>query len=70
MNQDMGKSVIVTFPHYQKIKRILHEDEEGLYIYYSGQRVSVRPDTNTLGKPINGHYIGLHPKVSRNLERR
>lgn len=70
MNLDIGKPVTVTFPHYKKVKRILHEDKEGLCVHYAGQRVSVRPDTNSLGEPIRGYYIGLHPKVSRNLEGR
>ncbi len=61
--------VTVTFPHYGRVKRVLRQDYNGLYIRYQGQRCAVRPETNCLGEVVEGFYVGRHPKLEKILER-
>ena len=58
----INKKVTIRFPGYCKIQRVLKQDESGLYIKYQGQRVSIKPNTNALGEPIRGYYVGNYPK--------
>lgn len=63
MSTDIGTKVTVTFPHYGRIQRVLHEDLGGLYVKYQGHRVGVRPDRSGMGEVIPGYYVGKHPKI-------
>lgn len=46
VNAMIGKKVSIYIAH-RKIKRILKEDDAGLYILYKGSRVPCRPDPHT-----------------------
>lgn len=59
------EKVTINFPHFGKVKRILKQDVNGLYVKYQGQRIPVRPETNCLGEPIPNSYIGQHPKLMK-----
>ena len=62
----IGTKVIV-YISQKKIERVLHEDVNGLYIRYKGERVPCRPDLYTLNVLF---FVALEPKLRRLIERR
>jgi hypothetical protein len=57
----IGKKVTVYISH-KRHERVLHEDKDGLYIRYKGQRVPCRPDTNSLNVLF---FLALDPKIRK-----
>lgn len=68
---DVGKKIIVIFPGYKRdrIIRTLAEDKDGLFVRYQNQRVSVRPYETGSRETLPGYYLGIHPKLARQLGR-
>lgn len=42
--QMIGNKIIACFGHSKKVERVLREDQQGLYIRYDNQRISVRAE--------------------------
>lgn len=56
----IGKKVTAYFGFNGKVEKVLHEDKDGLFIRFKGQRVFCRPDTITLNIL---RFIALDPKI-------
>jgi len=57
MGVNVGKSVNVLFPGKKRIKRILHEDYQGLYVNYQNKIIRVKPHLNEFKENNTNTYI-------------
>ncbi len=63
MPDESDKKVQIYYLNYIRIEQELHEDDNGLYINYQGQRLACSPALNTVNEIITGVYIGIQLQI-------
>ena len=53
------QKVQIYYLYYTRIEQEIHEDDNGLYTTFQGQRLACSPALNTLNETIPGVYIGI-----------
>lgn len=63
VSDEPNNKVKIYYLHYTRIEQELHEDDNGLYTTFQGQRLACSPALNNLNEPIPGVYIGLQLQI-------
>lgn len=59
MSDEPNEKVQIYYLHYTRIEQEIHEDDNGLYTTFQGQRLACNPALNNRNETIPGVYIGL-----------